>query len=725
MKKKKIGNKGSTLILVMVAMGFIGLLGASVLAASAINNTMKEVNKEAKENFYTADAVMEKIKSGLVLTSSEASMTAYENVLSNYTTITENSAISMQEVFNQSYMKEIKKKLCGGDDSISGDFFYQEDKIKGFLTEEEKTFYCSTVGENKLEMKPLEHYMVLKNIEVKVKNGNYETKIKTDIRLQTPKLSFSKGTAGYTEFSKYALIADNKIKMNHGKTTVNGNVYSGIVRSKDPTSIEDKTAGIEVLNGGILELLGDSVVSRGDIAVSNGGNLKIGDGVNSKKSNVWVENIRTGKELRAAPAKITINGTINVADDLELNGAKDEVTLRGEYFGYHYDKEYTQNYLPQTNAEYSSSMIINGKDALLNMKDLSMLVLAGRAFISKSGSDSEFLAQNKDIMLGESLAVRSSQLVYYVPEKYVVEEKSGGEKKLDVPGYENYVGFPVDSYLFSEPEKMLVPYYLKNAGGTICYYYLNFKNEAAANDFYREYFKFHPEVIKNNSSPYFSEEGISLNPSMILLLSGNILYRDPTTKRAGVKISNQSTPSKIMKMYAQSKGQEYKSRQLALVEDLQEAQGGDIRILDKTQNSLYKRMVKFDKIDELHGITQQPISVNEKGGELGKIFVSDKENYTWTGENGNKGIIICNGNVEIVGSFQGMVLAGGDITFSQAGGSTITGDEYLIQNMLHSQDSSKMMEYLKIDLTEKKVNITADFDYEGYVYYENWKKNGK
>ena len=720
--KKHLGNKGSTLILVMVAIVFIGILGATVLTASAINNTMKEVDRKSKESFYTTDGIMEKIKAGLVLTSSDAAKIAYEKVLANYTTIVEDATISVQNVFNETYMKEIKKQFCSGNDSISGSFYYDVDKIEQLLsTTGEKTSYCKTdtknLGENILEMHPEKRYMVFKNIMVKVQNGEYETKVKADIRLQTPDLSFSKGTAIYSEFAKYALIADNKLVVNPGITAnVNGSIYSGIVKEKDTSNIGDTKAGIDIENG-TLNLIGEYLISRGDILISNGGVLNIGNIQNAKKTNVWVENIRTSKSSGAS--KLFINGIINVSDDLEINGVNDVVTLSGEYYGYHYDKEYTDDYVTQTNAQYSSAIMINGKNATINMEQLSTLVLAGRTYLSKNGSDLEFQNQNKDIMLGESLSVRSNQVVYYVPSKYVTV--SGETVILDIARYEDYVGFPVESYLSSQI--MLTPYYLKNTNGTICYYYLNFKNEQSANSFYQDYFKYHPNVVKKNSSSYFSEAGITLNDSMILLLSGNLLYKDKATKQTSVKISNQTTPSSIMKMYANLKGREYKSRQLALIDNLQEAQGGDIRILDKTQNSLYKRLIQSDIIhNELNGRDKDPIWVND----LGYVFISDADTFVWDSTKkhlyGDKGIIICNGNVVCKDSFQGMVLSGGNVTFMSTG-IVLNGDEYLIQNMFKADVENKFLPYLKVDITEETKNIEADFDYEGYVYYENWKKN--
>ncbi len=363
--------------------------------------------------------------------------------------------------------------------------------------------------------------------------------------------------------------------------------------------------------------------------------------------------------------------------------------------------------------------MINGTNATVNMSQLSMLVLAGRAFISKNGSDEEFKDQNKDIMLGESLSVRSNQVVYYVPSKYV--SGTGENVTLDVASYEDYVGFPVESYLSSG--KMLVPYYLKNTSGSICYYYLNFKNEDSANNFYKVYFQYHPEAVRKTSSSYLSEAGITLNDSMILLLSGNLLYKDATTKKAAVKISNQSTPSSIMKMYAQLKGREYKSRQLALIDNLQEAQNGDIRILDKTENSLYKRLVNVEKIhNELNGSDKEPILVSG----LGYVFISDADSFTWDSTKkslyGEKGIIICNGDVVIKDNFHGMVLAGGDVIFLSTG-IVLNGDEYLVQNMFRADTDNRFLPYLKVDAVEENMNIVSDFDYEGYVYYENWKKN--
>jgi hypothetical protein len=166
-----------------------------------------------------------------------------------------------------------------------------------------------------------------------------------------------------------------------------------------------------------------------------------------------------------------INGNTYVADDLELRGVGSKVTLKGNYYGYNFQKNYGTSDTVSSDADFSSAMMVNGRTCNLNLKDLNYLMLAGRTFISRKTD----AAKNQDVLMGESISARTNQLAYYVPAEYV---KNG---TFDRSGYAAHIGISDDTlqgYLNSS--QPLVAYYFPEG----MYYYLNFKTEQDANDFF-------------------------------------------------------------------------------------------------------------------------------------------------------------------------------------------------------------------------------------------------
>ena len=124
-----------------------------------------------------------------------------------------------------------------------------------------------------------------------------------------------------------------------------------------------------------------------------------------------------------------------VADDLELRGVGSKVTLKGNYYGYNFQKNYGTSDTVSSDADFSSAMMVNGRTCNLNLKDLNYLMLAGRTFISRKTD----AAKNQDVLMGESISARTNQLAYYVPAEYV---KNG---TFDRSGYAAHIGISDDT----------------------------------------------------------------------------------------------------------------------------------------------------------------------------------------------------------------------------------------------------------------------------------------
>lgn len=103
----------------------------------------------------------------------------------------------------------------------------------------------------------------------------------------------------HSEYLNYALIADNKVKINGGSSaaTIDGDVYSGTVRrdlpgaSPEPNVEADPEAGFVVDNGATLNINAENIISRGDILVRGRSYMRI-NGLNGLDAHVWLKIFR-------------------------------------------------------------------------------------------------------------------------------------------------------------------------------------------------------------------------------------------------------------------------------------------------------------------------------------------------------------------------------------------------------------------------------------------------
>ena len=76
-------QKGSTLLVTMVAMLFIGTLGTLILIAALANYEMNNMDYGSKRSFYLAEKAMEEIHSGIGVDAMGKLSDAYVEVLGN------------------------------------------------------------------------------------------------------------------------------------------------------------------------------------------------------------------------------------------------------------------------------------------------------------------------------------------------------------------------------------------------------------------------------------------------------------------------------------------------------------------------------------------------------------------------------------------------------------------------------------------------------------------
>lgn len=746
-------NKGSALIAVLIILTFVSVVALIITKITMTNIEMKEVQSSTRKNFYNTEDIMDMMKSGLSKISAEAVKESYADVLGKYSIYTSEGK-NLQEQFQKEYLEKIEEKFWDSnvakntstedlnpEQKLYTTAKYKIDVVKNCIAKEnvsddldaKRECFKTSESDAKYELDYKKGVFILKNIKVTQEDSSgYGTEIKTDIVFEAPKIAIDKKfqTAA---FMKYALIADDKINASAANIKVSGNVYAGV------NGIKSSEAGSNVT------FTGDTIVTRGDIVSDNGASLTMNGG-NTSDAGIWAQNIKTTGD----GSKFSISGNSYIADDLSLDGMNSNVKLSGVYYGYNFQKNYGEKENDKTNdAAYNSSIIINGKNSTLDMKSLNVLRISGRTFISRGSSSSG----NSDIAMGESLAVRTNQLAYYVPVKYLDENSDDSAKKFTADGlkeYEKAVNISdIKGYL--DTKKQVVAYYyvvneLAGLDKPFVNYYLNFKTEQKANEFFEKYYKANKSTVNANANIYASKDALIVDKNKILTLGGNILYREKADSQLEQKVALSTESADWDKDGAEFKesanyAKKYKALQLGLTTTHEGVTDDNVRITkdnkadeieDKTQSSLFSYIVNEDRVRETvdaNGDPNERVCIVKDEQETGStshkvVVIADNKNNGTTYElptNYNEGIIIATGDVKVDGSFKGLILSGGKIDF--AANANVTSDEVLVSNLLQDVLNSDIFAGVINEDTYLDSGSLGGVEIVDYISYENWKKN--
>lgn len=534
MYKKR--NEGSSLMFVIIAVAFVGILATILLRVTLINMDVKNSDRQAKRSFYQAEDVMNQVNIAVQNIAINEMETVYVGILKDYATTALNTTDekALQTEFARQYLQGLVKKLSGSDLAVdktdsSGtsykllDEYYRPSVIKSEYNEVLKATVDSGKVNEYLNMFPLaegqKNKMTLKfstaynsewsltlhdvHVEYQNKDTKDTSEITTDFVLTVPKLSFESSNV-YPEFTKYSIIGDDSVNSNLNSKGIqlNGCLYAG-------------HEGIN-LNKGEVKIYGSgaNVITRGDITVEQGASLDLGDKDNV--ITVWAENMKTKRASNesSSEAKLNVFAESYVHDDLSLDAPYSNVEFRaGKYIGYTFNKDNVIDpRVKELDSQYSSAILINGKQSSLFMGDqMQSLLLGGRAFVSRSSENEKYRVQgSKDIEMGQATSVKSDQNFMKVDEADMVDgfqnpmsyseyNKLIKEKGTTINSKGTVYRTPLKTAVFKELRPYLnatapVTTYVyslsqegEDAGTALVYLYYNFKNDAQADAFFRDY----------------------------------------------------------------------------------------------------------------------------------------------------------------------------------------------------------------------------------------------
>lgn len=733
-------DRGASLLAVLILMVVVSAIAVVITKITIVNIQMKEVERGTKKNFYSADAIMDDLRTGAREQAETALENAYVDVLQHYVDYTSGGK-NAQDVFKQNYMNGLEKyfadpmKTKVDTTNKQGNVVYRvagydADKVKGCILDGTQQGCFVAPADPKYEIDYGTGTFTLKDVRVVYKDAqDYETTITTDLVFSTPDMNFS-GQSQVKEFMKYALIADDQINVNASNVTVDGSVYAG-------------AGGILASNNGTGELNGRMILTRGDIVADMGSKLTVGNG----NSSIWAENLMTtGKSA----ATLDVNGNMYVADDLALNAKESKVTLQGNYYGYNFQKNYGAGDTVATDADFSSAIMINGKSSSLNIQNLKYLLLAGRTYISRGNNSS-----NTDIQMGESIAARTNQLAYYVPERYVKVESGEstllkwndaqkvriGEKEYPI-GESDYAASihvdPVKLDGWLNHANPIVPYYYIDGVN----YYLNFKSQQDANEFYAAYYAGNTGKAGGLAGTYLDKNALIIDEhnKMIMTLSGDIMYRTKPEemfqeKEVTIEPDNWKDSAGLLWDYCSKLAVSYKSLELGLKDFGQSVTPDQVRfsVTDENGHEKIDKSIDplFDKLIDRSAL-QEEIAKHKNPGDAGftvyhpadDVYLIDNTGVYDLPTSITKGIVVATGSVKVSGNFEGLIISGGKVTFDA--NVQVKGNKLLVSNLFKEDQSRKAPLFSKFfrDCSGTAAsNISGQLDLDSYINYDEWKKN--
>ncbi len=628
-KKQKDNNQGIALVTAIVCIGFVAALVSIILTTSLVNFKMKAVNTKSKDTFYSAEQALDEINIYLQKVVSDCMSSAYLDIMNNYSTYDSQKKTELLETkYYENLWTELGVQNAGG--AVQRDK-YDVKKLENYLKDStvwhyapgaDEDYYGAIImaevadptdptGEKKIEQKAgkmvtyAKSGVVLEGLKVYYKDEKgFVSVVKTDIRLSYPEFDFA-ASSELPSLPYYSIIADEQAQINSSKSaTLSGNLYANELTIKGGNSSGEKV--------NVKTSDDDTIIVKYDINIRPNTVFSTGSGVV-----VWA------KDVIVDSSSAEFDGTLQVADDFNLRGTSPSTKISGEYVGF-------GNSL--TDGANSSAILINGTGTSLDLSGVDKFTIAGHGFIGASDSEyptaSSFAAsntnkntfnadelakaqdlataKNNDFLMGESLAVKSDQLMYLVPaEAIAVNKKTGrttdlSKNPMTFKEYEklqDLIKNPTAEYEYEEVasdvqvsslgtdlsiylatkllnkkvvpdvEKVFVRVTDENSGGGLVYFYMKFTNVNKAEKFFTAYYNNNKEVVQKYMNSYLSEVDIhAFNTLTTVANAGPVLIGDQDDEEGfDIEIGRQSSDSDYMQKIHDKYYDKYKSLCTSLV----------------------------------------------------------------------------------------------------------------------------------------------------------------
>ena len=772
-------NRGASFVMVIVAMAIVAILAVTILWIALANLQMKTTDEKNTDNFYSAEGVLDQICTGLEGDMSVAYTEGYSKVMQSYKTKgnADINEANRQASFVTTYVAALRSRLANPGDAQG--LTYNMDKIKGYVDSSlSKTDssgkpvypYAKVTSVSTPQLKTYQNRTVLEGIKVEYTDEKgYKSIIQTDISLSVPTMSFT-ASGGVPELFTYSLVGNTGLEIGAGAHNVNlgGNLYAG----------SDST-GMSVLIPNNTKLRVDNasyMIADGNIEIGNPNSNRAGTHNEStlsidKQCQLWTNNINVNG------AKVSLEGTTYVSDDMTLKGSGSTVTLGKDENGKSTDGKYVGFGNSDTLSAESSAIIINGRESTLDMSGIKELMLAGNTYINRAsmvkvnGNDKE----NKDVAMGESISVKGNQIAYLIPAECIGTDGDGADAKsvyyknplsysedaaitskgsdnqqytvININVVSSKTGKPLSYYLsqylsadqMKNTDNYIRKVYAPSNGSEndgLVYYYLNMPVKQAS-QYYEDYYNIDHSSADSKLQKYtaFYTKSIQVNDAASIYTSGDYSLYD------GSNLSLLKGIVDGVDMDAQSI--ELKNTYTALRKRLITSYNS----LPPTAEtaSLFTNIVHEDNLKKFteHETGKKLEVTTTYTGKYNKdetykaVVVNGDYTYPQSDskENKNVRIIVATGNVTINADFTGTIIAGKKIFVNkQCTVSNCPQEIFKALLLKEVKTGSKTMHLYDVfddgadylgGITKTATNSSgdADIDYSSLITYQNWKKN--
>lgn len=672
LKELKKNNKGSALIMVIIAMAFVGVLAAIIMYMSMMNYMMKATDKKTTDNFYSSETVLEQMLVGLQAEASDAINHSYTEIMQNYSAY---SAKDRQDMFSNLYIDDLRNTLKGG--------AVDEYSVALLKTYVDPIFFTggyvddTVLNSGTHKMVVYADHILLKDICVKFFDAatGSTSIITTDFCLDVPSMNFTQSSE-MPELFDYSLVAnDTLVGVDNITAEIEGNVYGG------KNGINIGTADKFTIKNAEYVITNSTISLNGVGTGGNAASLTIHG--TEKMPKIWASNIDING------GKLTVSGQTYVADDLTIGGSGGTAKLEREYYGYGTALDA---------ADKSSAIVFNSKDSVLDISDLDKILIGGHAYVGTktaatvetnqdaSGTKLVTDAQssgNSDIMMGESIAMKGDQIAYLVPSQLIgVEVKADGEtttlvgknpmKSTDYTRLLQYiedystsatasfqevatgmhasqVGNTLD-YYGATYKKIFAP----SNGETLVYYYL-VMDEANANRYFQDYYGIAQNKEKLDKYYNFYVDGIDTKSNYGDYARINIQSNWLVDDGAGSVSLNRPSPTESSELSIENTDYSdiFRALKCKLVTNY------TMLSSEEKLKDVFQNVVLRDKLTTYtSGGTK---TFTDSGSSLKAILSSADIIY-----NGDPGVrlIVTTGNVTVNADYSGLIIAEGKITIN-------------------------------------------------------------
>jgi hypothetical protein len=769
---KRNDNRGASFVMVVVAMAIVAVLAVTVLWIALMNLQMKVTDEKNTDNFYSAEGVLDQICTGLQGDISKAYSAGYTKVMENYSDSSINEA-GRQSNFAQEYLKSLKTSLEYDSTGMTFNrgklIQYVDPKLLEKKENQPHAIIKSTNADvyGNGNLKVYQNRVVLNGLRVEYTDEKgFKSIIETDISLGVPSMSFT-ASGGVPELFTYSLVGNEGLKITSGLTKVNlsGNLYAGCENAADTGT---STTSVVIPNNATLDVKDTSyMIAEGDIEVGDFAgkdtatikNNMAGVHNNSKLSvdaqcQLWTSNINVNG------ATVNLDGMTYVADDMTLKGTGSKVTLgknsnNAKYVGFGNGGADKENPV----AGDSSAIIINGREASLDMSNIRELMLAGTAYINTQAivNSSGVGTQNSNVAMGESISVKGDQIAYLVPPECIGTSGEGADAKslynknpLSYKEYKDITATGQDQTKYTEintnvvstktgkalsaylPDgrtidkcikKVFVPSTDNNDDGLV-YYYVNLPTNKAA-EYYRDYFG--ADSDKLNRYTKFYTDSIKVNEAASIYTAGNYSIYDGSNLSLlkgiadGVDMDAQSDA--LQRTYTA-----LNSKLLTNYADLP---------TNAASVSLFTNIVNNTNLQKIvpNSGNKHIFETEYQGKKYQAIVKNGNYTYDANDKSHNVDIIVATGNVTLDADFTGTIIAKGRIIVNKEQCEIDNGTQevfkaLLLEKVSDADDALHLYDvfmdganYLgNVSAFSNKKEADTKIDYATLITYQNWTK---